>query len=86
MDHERTTEKRLFIEMARDFPVRTGIFTFGPPVFALLQMVNGIVHEGALAYIGAFVVLAIACSVLLTRYHLAVYRRQRLVGPVVGRQ
>jgi len=67
-----------FIRMAREFPVRTGLFTFSLPVFALLQLLNGILHGGSLPFIGGFVVLAIACSVLLGQYQLAVYRQRRL--------
>lgn len=67
-----------FVRMARDFPIRTAIFTFGLPVFALLQLVNGFVHDGSLLYIGLFSVLAVGCAVVLTRYHVAAYRRKQL--------
>lgn len=67
-----------FIRMAREFPVRTGLLTFSLPVFALLQLLNGVLHGGSLPFIGGFVVLAIACSVLLAQYQLVVYRKQRL--------
>lgn len=67
-----------FFRMAREFPIRTGIFTFGLPVFALLQLLNGLVHGGSLVIIAGFAVLAVACSVLLTQYQLAIYRRKRL--------
>lgn len=65
--------------MAADFPVRTGIFTFGLPAFGLLQMINGVVHEGSLLYIGLFAALVTAFSVMLTRYHLASYRKEKLL-------
>ncbi|WP_418285256.1 hypothetical protein [Halorubrum sp. DTA46] len=78
MDDTTATETDTFIRMAREFPIRTGLFTFSLPVFALLQLLNGILHGGSLVYIGSFVVLAIASSVLLAQYQLAAYRRQRL--------
>lgn len=78
MDDDTATEMDTFIRMVREFPVRTGLFTFSLPVFALLQLLNGVIHEGSLVYIGTFVVLAIASSVLLARYQIAVYRRRRL--------
>ncbi|ESP88605.1 hypothetical protein [Candidatus Halobonum tyrrellensis] len=68
----------VFFQMACEFPVRTTIFTFGLPAFGLLQLLNGFVHEGSLVYIGMFSVLAVALSVVLTRYHVAVYRRSRV--------
>ena len=68
----------LFFRMAYEFPVRTTIFTFGLPAFGLLQLLNGFVHEGSLIYIGVFSALAVALSVVLTQYHMAVYRRRRV--------
>ncbi|WP_418282546.1 hypothetical protein [Halorubrum sp. DTA98] len=78
MDDNVATEMDTFIRMAREFPIRTSLFTFSLPVFALLQLLNGVLHGGSLLYIGSFVVLAIASSVLLAQYQLAVYRQQRL--------
>ena len=66
-----------FFQMANEFPVRTGIYSFGLPVFALLQLINGYVHEGSLAYIGLFAALIVAFSVKLTQYHVAMYRREK---------
>lgn len=78
MEDTVTTEIDTFVRMAREFPVRTGLFTFSLPVFALLQLLNGVLHGGSMVFIGSFVVLAIACSVLLAQYQLAVYRKRRL--------
>lgn len=78
MDDELSDDTTVFFQMARDFPVRTGIFTFGLPAFALLQLINGYVNHGSVAIIGAFVVLMVLFSAQLTRYQLANYRRQRL--------
>lgn len=78
MEDTATAEIDTFVGMAREFPVRTGIFTFSLPAFALLQLLNGLVHGGSLRFIGGFVVLAVACSALLAQYQLAVYRQRRL--------
>lgn len=78
MDDATLTDVDAFFRMAREFPVRTGIFTFGLPVFAFLQLLNGVINGGSLAFIAGFAVLAVACSLLLTQYQLAVYRRRRL--------
>ena len=78
MDDGITDDHDVFFQMASEFPVRTGIYTFGLPVFALLQLINGFVHDGPLDFIGLFGVLVVAFSVILTQYHLAVYRRKKL--------
>ena len=77
MDNEVRNDTDVFFQMARDFPVRTGIFTFGLPAFALFQMINGIVYEGSLLFIGVFSALVVAYSIQLTRYHVAIYRREK---------
>ena len=79
MSSKKTGDVDAFFRMAREFPVRTGIFTLGLPAFALLQLINGIVYDGSLAFIGIFAAVAVAFSVQLTRYHVAVYRREKLV-------
>jgi len=81
---ESADDRSAFARMAADFPVRTGIFTFGLPAFGLLQVINGFVHEGALLYIGLFAALVTAFSVTLTRYHLASYRKEELLGRSIG--
>lgn len=73
-------ELAAFVEMAREFPVRTGIFSFGLPVFALLQLINALVFDGALLVVTGFAVLMTVCSVALTRYQVAVYRRKKVDG------
>lgn len=67
-----------FIRMAREFPGRTAIFSFGLPVFACLQVVNGFVYDGSLLVISLFAALLVGYSVQITRYHVAVYRRKQL--------
>lgn len=78
MNRNMAGEMDAFVRMTREFPIRTGVFTFALPMFALLQLLNGVLHGGSLLLIGSFVLLAVACSVLLTRYQLAVYRQRRL--------
>ena len=78
MTTRESDELATFRRMACEFPVRTAIFSFGLPVFACLQVVNGFVNDGALLLIGLFAALLIAYSVRITRYHVAVYRRKQL--------
>ncbi|UPV99873.1 hypothetical protein M0R88_15305 [Halorussus gelatinilyticus] len=73
-----TDDHDAFLQMASEFPVRTSIYTFGLPVFAVLQLINGFVHDGSLELIGLFAVLMVAFSVKLTLYHVAIYRRQKV--------
>lgn len=77
MDDGVTDDHDAFFQMASDFPVRTGIYSFGLPAFALLQLVNGFLHDGSLVFIGLFAALVVAFSAILTQYHVAVYRRKK---------
>lgn len=70
----------VFLQMASEFPVRTSIFTFGLPVFALLQFLNGLVHDGSLVYIGMFTALVVVFSVKLTQYQITVFRRKNVAN------
>lgn len=72
-------ETAAFFRMARAFPLRTCLFSLALPAFALVQLVNGVVNGGALLYIAAFAAIAVAYSVVLTRYQIATFRRRRLV-------
>lgn len=72
-------------QMARKFPVRTGLFTVGPVVFALLQLANSYVHDVSLLFAGVLAVVMLGFSVLVTRYHLAVFRRTT-VSPLGARK
>ncbi|MFB6178401.1 MAG: hypothetical protein ABEI77_01595 [Halorientalis sp.] len=78
MDDELSDDTTVFLQMARDFPLRTGIFTFGLPLFGLLQLVNGYINQESLLVIGGFVALLVLFSAQLTRYQLANYRRAQL--------
>lgn len=74
-------EEVSYARMATAYPVRTAIFTVGPVVFALVQLVNGYFHGVSLPYVGVFVALLLAFSVHVNRYHLAVFRRRVVAGP-----
>lgn len=75
--------KGTFAEMAREFPVRTGVFTLLPLLFALLQLVNSHVHGGSLLYTGGFGAAVVAYAVTVNRYHLAAFQRTDL-SPMRG--
>lgn len=68
----------LVFEMARHAPVRTAIFSVGPPLWGLVQLLNAYLHDGALLYVAVAAAVMTAFSVLLTRYHAAAYRRALL--------
>lgn len=80
MADDALDERTAFLRMAREFPVRTVIFTFGLPAFALVQLLNGVLNGGSLPYIAAFSVVAVGCAVALTRYQVAAYRRRVLAA------
>lgn len=67
-----------FAEMAREFPVRTSVFTLVPLAFALSQLANSYVNGESLLYTGAFAVAVVAYAALVNRYHLAAFQRSRL--------
>jgi hypothetical protein len=71
-----------FLAMAREFPLRTCLFTFGLPAFALLQLLNGLYYDGVLPYVALLAAMAVALSVVLTRYQLATYRRKQLMDAI----
>ncbi len=78
MSNGTTTDRDAFVRMASEFPLRTVIYTFGLPVFGLLQFVNGLVHDGSVVAIALFAAMLVVFSVVLTRYHVAIYRRRKL--------
>lgn len=68
------TDDVTFEAMARQFPARTGVYTVGPPLVGLAQLLNSYLHDVSLLYAGLFTVLLLAFSVVITRFHLASYR------------
>lgn len=64
--------------MGREFPARTGLLTVGPVVFSLLQLLNCYLHGVSLVVAGGLSSVLVAYSVVVTRYHLAAFRRAEL--------
>lgn len=77
---ESMDDSTLFLEMAGEFPIRTALFTFAVPLFSLALVANGFLYRGAVEYIVPFSVAVIAYSAVLTRYQMAEFRRQQVVG------
>lgn len=76
MTEDLPDERAAFLAMVRAFPLRTCLFTFGLPAFALLQVSSGLFNDGPLVFGTLLALLAMALSVVLTRYQVARYRRQ----------
>lgn len=68
-----------FADMASAFPVRTGLYTLGPLLFAVAQLANTYLHGGPVLFTAVFAVAILAFAVQLNRYYLAAYRRTTLV-------
>ena len=67
-----------FLRMCRAFPMRTALFTLGPFVVAVTQVLNAFVHGGKLWLVAIVAAATVVFSVLVTNYHLAKFRRRRL--------
>lgn len=70
--------------MGRQFPARTGLFTIGPVLFSLLQLLNCYLHGVSLLVAGGLSSVLVAYSVIVTRYHLAAFRRSELTASAFG--
>lgn len=66
--------------MCRAFPVRTALFTAGPLLVGLAQLLNAYVHGTGLIGAATVTGLLLVYSLLVTRYHLATFRTRRLEG------
>lgn len=82
--YDLATELDLFVRMARTYPVRTLIFTFGLPLFGLAQLITGVVTGSALLPVVLFFGLAVTFSLILTRYQIAVFGRRTALARVQG--
>ncbi|PSP65731.1 hypothetical protein BRC79_08415 [Halobacteriales archaeon QH_8_67_27] len=71
-----TRDRPSFGEMCRAFPVRTGIFTVGPLAVGVAQSFNAVAHGANLPLVALIVAGMVAYSVLVTNYHLAMFRRR----------
>jgi hypothetical protein len=67
-----------FLSMARDYPVRTALFSAGPPFAGLLILANFYVHGRSLVFPAIFALLLLTYSVMVTQYYLTVYTRETL--------
>lgn len=83
MERNVANDTDVFLRMTREFPVRTGIYTFGLPMLAFFQVINGFIHGGSIVFIGVFSAFTVACSILLTQYQIAAYRRKRLAQRLI---
>lgn len=73
-----------FFAMCRAFPYRTALFTFGPMLVGLAQLINAYVHGSSVLLVGAVAAVMLAFSVLITRYHLVRFRIRQLEGGIQG--
>ncbi|WP_233274809.1 hypothetical protein [Haladaptatus cibarius] len=67
-----------FRELCRELPVQTGLFSFGPVAIGFAQLWNGFAHGTTVSFHALFAVVMVAFAVLVTRYHLATYRLDKL--------
>ncbi|WP_266080231.1 hypothetical protein [Haladaptatus caseinilyticus] len=67
-----------FRELCRELPVQTGLFSFGPIVIGMAQLWNGYAHETAVSIHALFAIVMVGFAVLVTRYHLASFRLDKL--------
>lgn len=79
-----TRTRPTFARMCRTFPYRTALFTAGPLLVGLAQLVNAAVHGTGLVGAAAITGLLLVFSVLVTRLHLASFRRTRLEGSLAS--
>ena len=64
--------------MVRAHPLRTGLFSVGPILFGLIQMVNSYVNDGSVLFAAFFLAVMAAFAAMATRYHVVSYRVQYL--------
>jgi len=64
--------------MCRAFPLRTGLFTAGPIVIALAQLLNMAIHGTGIWAAAIATAVMVSFSVLVTSYHLAKFRRHTI--------
>lgn len=68
--------------MVRARPLRTAVFTLGPLAIGLAQLINASVHGTGFPAFAAIAALMVVFSVVVTRYHLSVFRRRSLSDDV----
>ena len=80
------TEEISFWEMYRELPVRTTLASVVPVVLGLAQLLNGYVHGVSVTRTGTFAVGMAIAAVLVTRYHLVEFHRNRLQRELYGEE
>lgn len=80
-----TRRRPSFASMCRTFPMRTALFTAGPLLFGVAQLLNAYVHGTGLLGPAAVTGLLLVFSLLVTQYHLASFRVTRLEGTTGSR-
>ncbi|MFC7143021.1 hypothetical protein ACFQMA_25310 [Halosimplex aquaticum] len=73
-----TRDRPSFEEMCRAFPIRTGLFTFGPLAVGAAQSLNAVAHGTNLWLVAIIAIATVVYSVLVTNYHLASFRRRTI--------
>lgn len=77
------TEEVTFASAFRESPARMAVFTLGPIVLAVAQLLNSVFAELALWASVSFAVTMVTYSVLYSRYHVAELRLRTLESDAV---
>lgn len=77
------TEEVTFASAFRESPVRMAVFTLGPVVLAVAQLLNSVFAELALWASICFAATMVSYAVLYSRYHLAELRLRTLESDAV---
>lgn len=65
-----------FRSMARDYPVRTALFTAGPLLVAATLLLNTYLHGASTPVAAGYGALLLGYSALVNQYHLTTYKRR----------
>ena len=71
--------------MFRAFPRRTLVLSVVPVLVAVFQSMNVVVNDLPLAYGGAFALVMLTASAIVTRQQLATFRRRTLEADAFDR-
>lgn len=72
------SDTRALLRMARTHPVRTSVFSVGPLLFGLAQMVHSFLTDGSLLFAALFLCAMAIFASMVTRYHLVTFRIHQL--------
>lgn len=65
-------------DLFRAVPVRSTVLVVVPVLLAVVQLANSYVNELSPLVAGAFALVMVSYATVLTRYHLAQFRRRQL--------